>query len=53
MRCWPLAFGRITWGLLGIYVNCYHFLLVEGMVSENGFTAMIFNYLFLYNLLCE
>jgi DNA replication protein DnaC len=40
-----------AWGLLGIRVNFYHFLLVEGMVSEKGFAAILFNSLFLKNLL--
>ena len=40
-----------TWGLLGIRVNFYHFLLVEGMVSEKGFAAILFNSLFLKKLL--
>ncbi len=59
--CWVASLAAVdsrkqgsTWSLLGIRVIFYHFLLVEGMVSEKGFTAIIvFNYLFLKHLLCE
>jgi len=36
-----------AWGKFGIRVNFYHFFLVDGMVSEKWFTAILFNYLFL------
>jgi len=36
------ALFAAIWGLLGIRVNFYHFLLVEGMMSEKGFAAILF-----------
>ena len=39
---YPSQPDRHAWSLLGIRVNFYHFLLVEGMVPEKGFAAILY-----------